>query len=323
MSGLKAVAPQLCQVAICTLDARNSMRFYTALLGLEATGHFQVQGQKAADLFEMPQVRAVNHWLAGGERFFQLELFEFAHSYRARPAPRTEGGYARLFVGVDEIGSTLTRLAQAGFPQSQNAAETECVLHDPDGTPVHLTPGVAVGAGARIVGVGLDVDDLDDALRYFNQALGLPLLQAVPGGHGGTRPEGWRLDAGQHWIELRHRPGVGASAPLDAPGLMNIALGLRRPGQFKARYRRVLACGFRSSTPPMGGGLSHVVYLRSNQGISVELLQLPAWMDSIWGFRAPGPVARIARALIARLVARASRAEAGQAPGAAGTTGKP
>jgi len=154
----------------------------------------------------------------------------------------------------------------------------------------------------KVVGVSLVVDDLPDALRYFRQALGLPLssTQREENAFGSVRS--FRFDAGAHWIELLHRPGAAGVRPLNERGLMNIALGVRRPRDFRAIYQRVLNNGFTSSTPPIGGALSNVVYLRSRQGVSVELLQLPAWMDAIWGFRAPGALARLVRSAISWLV---------------------
>jgi catechol 2,3-dioxygenase-like lactoylglutathione lyase family enzyme len=295
--------PRLCQVAICSADATTSMQFYAALLGLRATGSFQVRGPMAARLFEMTVVQGVNYWMADAQAFFQLEFFEFSQPCRLPAATRTRSGYERLFVAVADIDAAVARLQAAGIPV--DLAGT--VLRDPDGVPVQLVEAEAGGAVGRIIGVRLVVEDLEDAVDYFHRALGLPLSACQPSATVSCDTPRCALDAGEHWIELVHRQGVGAVRPLNEPGLMNVALGVRRPSHFNALYRRVLREGFSSSTPPVGGGLSHVVYLRSRAGLSVELLQLPAWMDAIWGFRAPGRLARLARLLIGGLVGLSAR----------------
>lgn len=294
--------PSLCQIAICTADAAASMGFYAALLGLYASGSFAVRGTTAARLLELERVSAVNHWMAGGGEFFQLELFEFSEPRPSSQAATERTGYERIFVEVGDIEATLRQLKSSGACTLATDLERPTVVRDPDGVLIELVAGDTRLRHGKVVGVSLVVDDLPDALRYFRQALGLPLssTQREENAFGSVRS--FRFDAGAHWIELLHRPGAAGVRPLNERGLMNIALGVRRPRDFRAIYQRVLNNGFTSSTPPIGGALSNVVYLRSRQGVSVELLQLPAWMDAIWGFRAPGALARLVRSAISWLV---------------------
>lgn len=298
MSRLDSAPPRLCQVAICAADAIRSMQFYAALLGLSATGSFQVRGPMAARLFEMPAVQGVNYWMADAQAFFQLEFFAFSESCRLPGAQCSRSGYERLFVAVSDIDAAVARLHAAGM--TVDLAGT--VLRDPDGVALQLVEAETSGAVGRIIGIRLMVEDMEDAVDYFHRALGLPLSVSQPPATIFADAPRCALNAGEHWIELVHRQGVGPVRPLNEPGLMNIALGVRRPSHFKALYQRVLHAGFNSSTPPVGGGLSHVVYLRSRAGLSVELLQLPAWMDAVWGFRTPGRLVRLARLLIGGLV---------------------
>ncbi|UTH76450.1 hypothetical protein NKT35_10240 [Chromobacterium sp. IIBBL 290-4] len=285
-----------------TVDAVRSRRFYCALLDLRPTGEFPVVGSRAASLFELPHIRATNHWLAGSRQFFQIELFEFEEP---EPSATNPGqGYNCIVVEVADAESTICSLASQGLLAAEGTWLCPCtghaLLRDPDGVLIELIGGGRQrSTSGRVVGVRAEASEPQDARRYFVEALGMR-----PDG-----PESMRLYAGEYWLELSPRAADSAhcSQPpaLARPGIMNIALGMRQPADFWAVYRRVLKHGYRSATEPIGNGISHVVYVRTEHGLSVELLQLPAFLDAVWGFARPGLCARLAQWAI-RALARSN-----------------
>lgn len=296
--------PRLCQISICTANAALSQHFYATLLGLRYTGCFKITGATAAHLLELVDVDAVNHWMAGSPDFFQLELFEFREP-RSTPCldPNVQG-YDRVIVAVDAVDAAIRRLEGAGISVPlERHCEAACI-RDPDGVLLELQDTGGESAWGRVVGVRLVVADATDAVRFFH-ALGLSPAEIVEPTAGAVS-----LAAGDYWIEIVQEPRKGAMRLLTEHGLMNIALGLRRPSDFAAIYNRVLAAGFTSSTPPLSVLSSNVVYLRSRAGVSVELIQLPAWMDVIWGFRAPGILSRAVQGMI-RILSKMSSSHSG------------
>lgn len=305
------IQPTLCQIAITTLNMERSVRFYSDLLGFSPTGWIPIRGRTAAQLLQEARVEGECHWLAGEPKFFQLEFFQFQE-----PSPRRsrgqpyDYGYTRITVEVQDLDRSLTRTLQLGATLIKGVTVTgdsmRACVRDPDGVLIELIKGKDGRVDNHIVGVGATVDDLEDTRRYYCDALGL--TQRNPVGpdrdllwHGEAlntdvvNHETLTLAAGEYWLELTRYDGAPSGSErrrprLTSQGLMNIGLGIRTAAEFHQLYRHAILQGYQSATKPIGGGLSHTVYLRNDEGMSVELLQLPEVLESLWGFSRPGVV---------------------------------
>lgn len=320
MMSTSPAQPALCQVAIVTLDMERSIQFYRELLGFRYAGYFPVRGPVAARIFGVPQVRGECHWLTGDVRFFQIELLRFDEPVsRSRPRRHDEIGYQRISVEVPDLAAKLRAIEALGgerLTDVLSGADAERAwVRDPDGVLIDLICPRNGAARTRFLGISAVVDDLPNATRYFSDCLGLPRWASGKGAP--PRPpeedsamipcppatESVTLSGGSCWLELNHYRASGASGAdaerqLTDRGLMNIALGVRRPAQFMHLYRRLLDLGYRCATEPFGGRLSHGVYVQPTSGVSVELIQLPALFDSLWGFKPPGPIAAAAQRVV-------------------------
>lgn len=318
------VQPTLCQVAIVTLDVERSIRFYGELLGLRHVGYIPVRGELAARMFSVPRIQGRNHWLTGGERFFQLELFQFDEpASRSLPRRHDDLGFQRIAVEVADLAAARRVVGAHGgeliTDVQGGAAATRAWVRDPDGVLIELSAPRHAVARPRVLGVSAVVDDLADARRYFADCLNLPEWQGERPPEDAPHPradESITLAAGSSWIELaRYRQrGEPAHRPrLTDRGLMNIALGVRRPAEFSDLYRRVIAQGRRCATDPIGNAFGHMVYTEPTSSLSVELLQLPAFLDPLWGFKAPGPLAAAGQRVLRFMLERQRQPVAGAA----------
>lgn len=332
------VEPCLCQVAIVTHDVERSLRFYRELLGFRSAGHIPVRGAVAAQMFAVPRIQGVCHWLTGDEPFFQLELFRFDEpTSRSAPRSHDEVGYQRIAIEVADLRATLRTVETAGgtvlTDVRQEGDADRAWVRDPDGVLIELASARGGVAQTRVVGISAVVGDLAKATRYFSDCLGLSPRasgESVRQGASGEAdaslpcppaPRRLTLAAGRYWLELNQYRSAEAAEPkaprqLTDRGLMNIALGLRKPGEFTTLYRRVLDQGYRCETDPVGGGLSHSVYVQPTSGLSVELLQLPPLFDSLWGFKPPGAVAAATQSVLRYFLNR-QRQPVGPSAGAA------
>jgi catechol 2,3-dioxygenase-like lactoylglutathione lyase family enzyme len=300
------VQPTLCQVALVTLDVARSVRFYGELLGVRHAGYIPVQGRIAARMFGVPRVQGTCHWLAGEASFFQLELFHFDDPVsQSRPRRHDDLGFQRIAVEVADLPAARRSVAALGGELltdiHHGASADHAWVRDPDGVLIELIQPPHAVAQPRLLGISAVVEDLTDARRALADCLGLGQWAAgaaerEPGGQDAPCPpadESAALAAGPYWIELnRYGDGRAAHRPhLTDRGLMNIALGVRRPSEFKDLYRSLLEQGRRCATDPVGSLFGHTVYTEPTSSLSVELLQLPAFLDPLWGFRPPGLIA--------------------------------
>lgn len=320
------IKPSICQVAIVTLDVERSLRFYRELLGFRSAGYIPVRGAIAARMFGVPRIEGECHWLTGDAPFFQLELFHFTEPVsRSRSRPHDEVGYQRIAIEVAELPATLRALESLGGTLLteilRGPGADRAWVRDPDGVLIELSSPRGGTAQARFLGISAVVDDLGKATRYFSDCLGLapeasgePNRERLSEEAGAKLPcpparDGVTLSAGPYWLELNHyghsaAPGADAQRQLTDQGLMNIALGVRKPAEFIHLYRGLLAQGYPCATEPVGGGLSHSVYVQPTSGLSVELLQLPPFFDSLWGFKPPGPIASATQSVLRFLLSR-------------------
>ncbi len=157
----------------------------------------------------------------------------------------------------------------------------------------HSDPDPELGAAAVLAvdHVGFTVSDLDRSIDWYSTLLDEPpLLRRVWDesyigdvvGYPGCRMDCalWRLPGGSMLELLRYEQPEGASVDMETFNAGNAHLCLQ-VADLDAQYRRLRAiAAFRSEQPvaipagPYRGG--RVCYLRDPDGISVELIELPA-----------------------------------------------
>ena len=243
--------------------------------------------------------------LVGRQAFLQIEMFEFGLPH-ARPIPEqwrpSDIGYSTLGVRVEDLDSTLERLAAIGdrpltAPLVDERGRRVCI-RDPNGILVELVEDSFHSSDTRpeadmvrpeIVSVTLSVASLDRARAFWVDVIGCQL-----GGQNLHTPEHealWGLEgavceravlrSGKLALELveysspRPRPRP-AEHRISDHGILNVAIGSTDKGAFDSLYARVLNAGLRANTEPWTvPGVATVVYLCDEEGFSVELLHVP------------------------------------------------
>jgi catechol 2,3-dioxygenase len=121
-------------------------------------------------------------------------------------------------------------------------------------------------AGLRIGHVHLKVSDLERALGFWRDVIGLEVMQRL-----GTRAVFLSADGYHHHVGLNTWESLGGPPPPDhATGLYHVALLFPDRAALAAAVRRVLDAGV-----PLEGasdhGVSEAIYLRDPDGNGVEL----------------------------------------------------
>ena len=183
---------QLCQIALCTSDLPQSVRLYTEGLGFAEAGTRVLWGERIAQIQQLGDDTAFTiSWLVGRQDMVQLELFHHTvPPQRARLGERgpADLGWVRFGVVVPDFDAVVERLAGLGIePLSEPRAVDglrRLAFTDPHvGCVVEVfEEGTATPGGIRprfydlvpaVVYVTLSVADLDEARRFYVDALGL------------------------------------------------------------------------------------------------------------------------------------------------------
>ncbi|MFQ5416516.1 MAG: VOC family protein [Myxococcota bacterium] len=133
-------------IGICVSDWKQSLRFYSDVLGFRYVHELELEGEPASTLLQLEDVafRAIYLEREG----VRIELLHYAHpGHRAAPVPRplNQLGLTHLSLRVDDLGSFLSELEAAGVeihrhtrvgsPELKAAA---IFIADPDGTLIEL-----------------------------------------------------------------------------------------------------------------------------------------------------------------------------------------
>jgi catechol 2,3-dioxygenase len=125
---------------------------------------------------------------------------------------------------------------------------------------------IAIHPGVRIGHVHLKVADLDRALRFWRDVVGLEVQQRMGGGAVFLSAGGYH-----HYIALNTWESLGGSPPPPgATGLFHVALLYPDRPSLAVALRRVLAAGIRLEGAS-DHGVSEALYLRDPDGNGVEL----------------------------------------------------
>ncbi len=316
---------RLSQIAISTVDLRETQRWYRDVLGLAPAGGTNLFAGPLASMVQgLPGAASTCWWLVDRQDAFQLELFEFRSPLvRQRPGDwrPCDVGYSMVSFAVADLDRTMERAAGAGTPPLTEPLGPEgsrrVCLRDPEGVLIELMeddprgpeprdrPREELDAVAR--SVTLSVPDLERSRGFFVGVLGLrpaeglelhrPEHEALWGLEGAQRRSLalWADDALVELVEYtqpRGKPWPQGHRISDQ-GLLNIAFGFRERAEFEAAHRRCREAGLRGNGPPVRLGAWSVVYVNDDQGFSVELLHVEPWYEGRMGFR-PRPTPSLA-----------------------------
>jgi len=191
-------------------------------------------------------------------------------------------------------------------PMELDGLRRVCFREPGSGTVVEIMEdGPALPGGVRprfyelapaVIYAALSVSDLGAARAFFVDALGLPEEPAVelhPAGSDalwgldGARRRSFVVRAQDRYVEVcqyeapASRP-KRSGALLSDQGMMNVALGYRRPEPLAAAYGRLTQAGYRTNVqPPTSTGAA---YMLDGEGNSLELLLTPREFDDSFGF---------------------------------------
>lgn len=159
--------------------------------------------------------------------------------------------------------------------------------HPQPSQPARLPP---INPGTRIGHVHLKVADLDRALAFWRDAIGLEVQQRV-----GERAVFLSAGGYHHHIALNTWESAGGRPPPPGTtGLYHVALLYPDRAALATALRRVLAAGI-----PLDGasdhGVSEAIYLRDPDGNGVELYRDRE--DAEWPRDAEGRLAMVTRRL--------------------------
>jgi len=306
---------KIAQLAFCTNDLPQTIRFYTEVFGFAGAGGNVVWGRWLADIQGLGDDAATAiGWLVGRQDLFQLEFFN-----HTLPAPRelppdwrpSDYGWVRWGLTVPDFEPALQRLCRAGVttitePQVHNGLRRVC-FRDPFTQIVVeiMEDGSALPGGIRprhydlvpaVVYATLSVADLDRACRFYVDTLGLSHdgvalhndeMEAL-WGLSGARSESFVVSAGDIYLEVvRYDDPAGRPRPTDYrlsdQGFMNIAVGSRLRAQSEALIERVRASGYRVNAE-LPGVAAGGTYVADGDGNSVEVICAPREFDSTFGF---------------------------------------
>ncbi len=306
----------LCQIAMSVTDLPRTHAWYTGAFGfVPSSGTNSFKGFFTEKVQGIKGVASTCWWLMDGQDFFQIELFRF-HRPETRLLPKDwrpcDIGYSSVALLVNDLDETLARLRVLGSepmtaPQGVVGERRVCV-RDPEGVLLELfesdpLANRAVVArpdiGVLTLGITLSVPDLRQSREFFCNVMGLeemtgfdlhkPEHESLWGLEGATA-ERLVLRAGESLVELvqYHNP-VGKPQAEDYrisdQGLLNLALGYRKRGDFNRAYKTCLAAGIKGNWYPVDLGAWKVVYVNDHQGFSVEMLHVLPMKDAGMGFK--------------------------------------
>ena len=146
----------------------------------------------------------------------------------------------------------------------------------------------------------LSVPDLELAGQYFEGVLGM-VREDTPL-HTPEMEDMWGLDGAKtrtrllrcddflvelvEYISPRGRPRREDEHIGDA-GIWHFALRFDRSKDLKQTYRDTLCAGHHRYSRPLCLGIGTVVYMRTDQGFTLEYIYFPGWLSRFLGFGRP------------------------------------
>lgn len=306
----------LSQIAVSVMDLDESVAFYEDLGYRQAGGTDNLKGWVVSKIQGYKGVKARLRWLNDGSPGFQLELFRYENP-PARPMPPNarpcDIGYCRMGLRVSDLDAVLARLEARGThfmsePRAYEGGRRVCV-RDPSGVYLELmeedvlrpraglSRAAQTGNPVRTRTLTLSVPDLEQAARYFEGILGMeranlelhtPDMEGMWGLEG-VKTKSAVLRCDEFLLELvEYLSPRGKARPPDEQmgdaGIWHIALWFHKGRYVRQAYREACSAGLRSRSRPVSLGLVTAVYMRTDQGFTVEYFHAPRPAGRIFGF---------------------------------------
>ncbi|MDQ2852320.1 MAG: hypothetical protein M3Y49_16630 [Actinomycetota bacterium] len=311
--------PSIIQLVLGSNNLPFSKHLYTTVFGFAAAGDRIVYSAHNGQVMGLGDYGgAMVSYLVGRQELMQLEFWTHTTPTQ-RPLPAdwrpNDIGFTRFGVCVDNFDGVLQRLTDARVPtltpvQQRNGLRRVC-FHDPTlGIPVEIMEegGALVGDRDRyhdldpaVVYVTVSVTDLDEAVEYFADVVGLQRVDVLlhqpqdeeMWGLAGARRRTEVLLGGSTFLELvqyewpagRPRP---LEDPLNAQGFKTVAVGHRDPAATGAIFERVKAAGFSwtVSEPASFIGGNHVI---GRPAYRMKTLSVPLDVERQFGYSPEPP----------------------------------
>jgi catechol 2,3-dioxygenase-like lactoylglutathione lyase family enzyme len=299
---------QFFQVALVTPDMPGILRFYSEAFDFRNAGAQASWGSKIQGLG--PDSRLIMWWMVGAQKFFQMEMFNYAHpEVRTLPADwrPCDHGWTRFGIVVADYERCLEVCKRNNVkplgPEIVKNGRRHMAIREPySGVVVEvIESNPARLEGPTVTYATHSVADLSSARHFYGEVLELEILPLdqlhSPGdealwGLPGAAREGFLAEVDDVFLEV-----VQYSAPLGRParqdwrlsdqGIMNVALGSRHPAPVARALDRLKEAGYE---PPfrLENGENVCGYITHRER-SLELASLPEAMDDVLGFT-PAPI---------------------------------
>jgi catechol 2,3-dioxygenase-like lactoylglutathione lyase family enzyme len=297
-------------------DLDKAVAFYRDGLGLEPQGPRGDATNNPAlrDMFGLPDAKL--RWqitrtaaLGGG-----VEIIEIS-GVDGKPVERNfqDPGAYTLIAIVRDLDATLARLKTFGasvttigavpatLPYGPGQQAKMVMLKDPDGHFVEIVqpdrlPETQAPASANVIGVRVryTVDDVDEAMRLYRDALGMKALNTPSFSENAAVSAALGVKGGQYRVGLLQVPTSGlVFEVMDMKGVerRNVEGRIQDPGSTRIQLRvsdvdaaiaafakfggKVVSTGGRSMDLPVGDNTLKVAIVRDADGLFVVLIGAP------------------------------------------------
>lgn len=295
---------QIAQIGMNSSDIAGSLRLYAEAFGFRNAGAQALWGDAIGIQGLPPSSRTLLWWMVGAQPFFQLEFFHHTSPPQRplRPDWRPcDHGWARIGVAVQDVGTCRAALAANDVPllgEAKGPAGHRVAFRDPYiGIIVEVMEkqGKAGPEGPAIVYATSSVADIEGALIYYRDALGLPIrplgdLHAPEDealwGLSGAKREGFLADTGNVLLEIvAYSDPSGRSRPEDYrnsdQGIVNVALGSREKREAADLVARLARYGYTPALLRESGDILSA-YI-TDPGREIEILSIPSDYDRLFG----------------------------------------
>jgi catechol 2,3-dioxygenase-like lactoylglutathione lyase family enzyme len=307
-------APSIVQIVLGSDDLPFCKHFYTTVFGFAGAGERLIYSEHNG------QVMGLGGWggasvlyLVGRQELMQLEFWTHT-TPRQRSLPAdwqpNDIGFCRLGISVPDFNATLERLESLRVttltaPIKVNGLRRVCFRDPTVGIPVEIMEEGDALPGVRdryhvlkpaIVYAAVSVTDLDEALAYFGEVVGLvgerielhsPEHEALWALPNATRKVAI-LRGGTTYLEIvEYETPAGRNRPLDdrldRQGFKTVAVGYRDPVETEALFQRVKASGLNWTVdePVSFIGGNHVIGAVAHR---MKTLSVPRELERRFGY---------------------------------------
>ena len=286
------ITPNIVQMVLGSGNLPLTKHLYTTVFGFAGTGERLSYGERLGSAMQLGSVGgATVLYLVGRQELVQLEFWTISTPPQ-RPLPAewrpNDIGFCRLGISVADFAGSLDRHRALSIhtltqPMQVRGLWRVCFRDPTTGIPVEIMEEGDGLPGARdryheldaaVVYASVSVTDLEEALGYFRNVVGLEPAdcdlhdashEALWGLPNAGRRVAW-LRGGTVFLELvQYLSPVGRPRPLDdgldRQGFKTIGVGYRDPAMTGEIFRRVKEAGLNWTIPAPAShiGGNHVV----------------------------------------------------------------